>query len=79
MLKLECFLSDSFEQTLFGCFYKAVFFLEENCFTLMIIKKKKKIHQKIHQSPKTLNQKTQFATPLEYKLFMFCMVVFNEN
>lgn len=87
ILKLECFLSDSFEQVLFDCFYKAVFFPEENHFTLIIRKEKKSI-QKIPQSPKTLNQETQFPTPLESKLFrphifiktiMFCMVVFNQE
>lgn len=69
ILKLECFLSDSFEQILFDCFYKAVFFLEEHCFTLIIIRKKKNPSKKIPQSLKTLNQETQFPIPLESKLF----------
>lgn len=88
ILQLECFLSDSFEQMLFDCFYKAVFFLEENCFTVIIIVVNKIIiiiimeknpAEKIPQSTKTLNQITQFPTPLESKLFMFCTVVFNQN
>lgn len=58
ILQLECFLSDSFEQTFLVCFYKAVFFIEENCFTVIIIKKEKKSSQKkilIHKTSKSKN------------------------